>query len=103
MDANGVGLGFIDFMTVAQRDTNGDVLPPFGIYNDKDGKYRKQRTHDTELDAIYMIKANAALNTEAHSTLQEQLNSGKIKFLIDERTAKAKLLAQAQGKKMTVE
>jgi len=34
------------------------------------------------------MKANAPVNTEAHTITQSVLNSGKIKFLIDERTAK---------------
>jgi len=37
--------------------------------NDEDNFYRQFRTDDTELDAIYVVKANAPINTEAHSTL----------------------------------
>jgi hypothetical protein len=60
------------------------VLPPFGVENDPDGKYKAFRTVDTEHDAMYIIKANAQLNTEAHTYVQTQLASGRIKFLIDE-------------------
>ena len=38
-----------------------------------------------------------------HANLQTQLNAGKIKFLIDERIAKAKLLNTVKGKAMTPE
>ena len=52
---------------------------------------------------MYLMKANAPVNTEAHANLQTQLNSGKIKFLIDERTAKTKLLNTKNGQKMSLE
>ena len=44
-----------------------------------------------------LIKANAPINTECHSNAQTQLTSGKVKFLVDERTAKEKLLGTAKG------
>jgi hypothetical protein len=93
IDGNGLGIGLIDYMIKQQVDSaTGDVFPPFGIYNDEDGYYKKYRTPNTEQEAIYIIKANAPINTEAHSNVQAQLNSGKLKFLIEERVAKAKLL-----------
>ena len=62
----------------------------------KDGKMIQQ-------DALFIIKANTGLNTEIHANAQTQLNSGKVKFLIDERIAKAKLLNTTKGKNMTPE
>jgi hypothetical protein len=87
IDGNGVGLGFVDFMVKSQVTPDGDTYPDFGIYNDKEGYYKKYRTNVTEDDAIYIIKANAPINTEAFATVQTQLDSGKIKFLITERLA----------------
>jgi hypothetical protein len=55
------------------------------------------------LDAIYIIKANAPINTEAHVNARTQLSSGKVKFLIDERLAKNKLLATKVGQNMSPE
>ena len=52
---------------------------------------------------MYLIKANAPINTEAHANASAQLSSGKVKFLIDERTAKAKLLNTKVGGNMTPE
>jgi hypothetical protein len=49
------------------------------------------------MDAMYLIKANAPLNTEAHSYVQTQMASGKLKFLIDENQAKLKLMATKAG------
>ena len=103
IDANGLGIGLIDYMVKPQVDEYGDTLPDFGVYNDPEGFYKKFRTKTCEFDAIYQIKANAPINSEAHSILQTALNTGKIKFLIDERVAKNKLLGTKLGQSMTPE
>lgn len=104
IDGNGLGIGLIDYMIKQQIDSaTGDIYPPFGVYNDEEGYYKKYRTPNTEQEAMYIIKANAPLNTEAHSNVQAQLNSGKLKFLIEERIAKAKLLDTKIGQNMTPE
>ena len=103
IDGNGLGIGLIDYMIKSQVTENGDVYPDFGIINDDDNYYKKFKTDMTELDAIYIIKANAPINTEAHSNLQTTLNSGKLKFLCDERTAKIRLLGTKVGQEMTSE
>lgn len=104
MDANGLGIGLLDYMIKKQVDPiTGSTIPDFGVYNDEEGYYKKYRTPETEIDAIYAIKANAPINTEAHSYVQAQLNSGKLKFLIEERVAKAKLLETKVGQNMSPE
>ena len=101
IDANGLGIGLVDFMIKSQEDPEtGEYLPPFGVDNDDDGFYKKYKTPDTEIDAMYLIKANAPINTEAHSYVQTQLSSGKIKFLIDENQAKVKLMSTKMGQAM---
>ena len=104
IDANGLGAGFVDFMVKAQVDPEtNDVLPPFGVANDEDGKYKKLKTQDTETDAMYLIKANAPINTEAYSYAQVQMSSGKVKFLIDESQAKLKLMSTKAGQNMSAD
>lgn len=103
IDGNGLGAGLVDFMTVPNVLPDGDVLPDFGVYNDPEGQYKKKRTKACELDAIYIIKANAPINTEAHTIAQTEIQSGKVKFLIDERTAQEKLLGTKIGQGMTPE
>ena len=105
IDANGLGIGLIDYMVKSQIDPeSGDTLPPFGVDNiDEYPEYKKFRTPETEKDAMYLIKANAPINTEAHSYVQTQLSSGKIKLLIDETTAKIKLMETKLGQAMTPE
>lgn len=102
IDANGLGIGLIDFMVKGQEDVDGTYIPPFGVDSetDIDGMYKKFRTDDMEKDALYLIKANAPINTEAHTYVQSQLFSGKIKMLIDETQAKAKLMSTKLGQTM---
>lgn len=108
IDANGLGLGLIDFLTSAQVDpVSGDILPPFGVEGgtseDAIGPYKKIRGNNIEDNALYLIKANAPLNTEAYTYSQTQLSSGKIKFLIDESLAKTNLMETKVGQNMDSE
>lgn len=104
IDANGLGLGLIDYMVKTQEDVDtGDTFTDFGVINDDDGEYKKYRTDHTEYNAMYLIKANAPINTEAHANFQTQLNAGKIRFLIEEKVAKNHLMGTDKGKKMRPE
>lgn len=108
IDANGLGVGLVDFMVKPQiNPETSEIIPDFGVYggtqDDAVQEYKKYKTNSTELDVLYLMKANAPINTEAHSITQSVLNSGKIKFLIDERTAKQKLLTTKVGQNMTTE
>lgn len=80
-----------------------DNILDFGVDNDEKGDYKIYRTDYTEYDAMYLINANAPLNSEAYTNLQSQITSGKLRFLIEEKVAKNKLLGTVKGKNMTVE
>jgi len=89
IDANGLGVGLIDFMTKGQEDPEtGEYLSPFGIEggtsDEFNEQYKKIKGPGVEENAMYLIKANAPINTEAHTYVQTQLVGGKIKLLIDE-------------------
>ena len=106
IDANGLGAGLVDFMLTDQVDPEtGDILPNFGVcgatYEGWEKEFKKFKTPETEVDAMYLIKANAPINTEAHTYVQTQLASGKIKFLIDETQAKSKLMTTKMGQTMS--
>lgn len=108
IDANGLGVGLIDFMTKAQVDPEtGDDLPPFGVEGgtaeDTMELYKKIRGIGVEENAMYLIKANAPINTEAYSYAQTQMSSGKVKFLIDEQAAKTKLMSTKVGQNMNAD
>lgn len=104
VDGNGLGIGLIDMLTMDQVDPDtGDDLWNWGVINDDDGVYKNMRTDHTIRDALYVMKANQTINTDCHSYAQNQLSSGKIRFLIDESSAKIKLMEQKQGQKMKPE
>ena len=99
--ANGLGIGLVDYLVKSQIDADtGDFLPDFGIINDDEGFYKKYRTKEVQDDALFLIKANAPINTEIYGYIQTQLNSGRIKFLIDEGQAKIKLMSTKNGQSM---
>lgn len=102
IDGNGLGAGLVDMLTMDTTDPDsGDILFNWGVYNDEDRVYKGMETENTIHDAMYIMKANQSLNSEMYAYCQSQMSAGRIKFLIDENTAKNKLLAQEQGKKMS--
>lgn len=108
IDANGLGIGFVDFMVTDQIDPEtGESYPNFGVcgatYEGWEKDYKKYKTDTTEQNAMYLVKANAPINTEAHTYVQTQISSGKVKFLIDENQAKVKLLSTKLGQTMDPE
>ena len=108
LDANGLGIGLVDFMVKPQVNPDTlEVMPDFGVYGgtqeDAAQEYKKYRTNSTEQDALYLIKAGAPINTEAHTIARSNLSSGKVKFLIDERIAKQKLMNTKVGQNMKPE
>ena len=104
IDGNGLGIGLVDYMVKGQTDPDtGEILPDFGVENDEDGEYKKYRTQICEENALWIIKANAPINTEAHANAQSQMSSGHVKMLIDERVAKIKLMGTKRGQEMKPE
>ena len=108
LDANGLGVGLVDFMVKPQINPDtSEVIPDFGVYGgtqaDAALEYKKFKTNITEQNALYLLKASAPINTEAHTITQSNLSSGKVKFLISERTAKQKLLNTKVGQNMKPE
>ena len=108
IDANGVGAGFVDFMTKVQViPESGETLPAFGVSGGTNeeilAQYKQIKGSEVENDVMYLIKANAVINTEAHTYVQTQMYSGKVKFLIDENQAKVKLMSTKVGQNMTTD
>jgi hypothetical protein len=106
VDANGLGAGLVDYLVTENTDKRTrEILPPFGVINDERGDFRKYYAGNvaTEHNLLYLIKANADINNEAHVNVVTQISSGKIRFLIDERTAKNKLMNTKYGKEMLPE
>lgn len=108
VDGNGIGVNLVDELAIGQDDPEtGDYLPPLGIeggtYESVHDDIKKFRSDDAIKDAMFIIKANAPINTEAHSYLRTQIDSKKIRFLIEERDARIKLMETKVGQNMTPE
>lgn len=100
-DANGLGIGLVDFLIKENVDENtGEIFPPFSVTNDDD--YHQFKT-DRSLPLLYNVKANASNASPIHVNCLSQINSGKVKFLVDEMSAKAKLLNSKKGKDMSLD
>lgn len=105
IDGNGLGQGLMDYMVKPQTLEDGTIYPPFGVYGgtykDAGMEYKRFRTNSTQDEAIYVVKANPSLDTAIFTTIQTQIDSGRVKFLIESRLAKAKLLSKRVGQEMT--
>ena len=106
IDGNGLGIGLTDEMVLGQEDPEtGEYLPPFGVaggtYQNAGQEYKKYKTEDMVRDAMYIIKANAPINTEAYTYAKTQIDSRKVKFLIEERDARIKLNETRVGQNLT--
>lgn len=102
VDGNGIGAGLVDMLTMDTFDPDSDdMLPPWGVANDEDGKYKNMITENTVHDAMWIMKANVTLNSEMYAYCQSEINAGRVHFLVDENTAKNKLMSQSQGQKMS--
>ena len=92
IDGAGVGAGLIDELIKSQIDLRtNQYLRPWGVMNDDKGYYNQFKSADMIPNLLYIIKANAPFNTEMYANLQVQLTTGKLRFLVDERTAKLKM------------
>lgn len=108
IDTNGLGVGFVDFMTKAQIDPEtGDELPPFGVdgatFEEWREQYKNIKGDNIEKDAMFLVKANAPINSECYAYTHTQMTNGRLRFLVDERDAKEKLLSTKVGQEMTPE
>ena len=107
VDGNGPGEGLVDMLTSDQVDPEDEKMyAGLGVINDverDDGRWRYKETYteNTIRNAIYVMKANVSLNSEMYSYCKNQMSMGRLRFLIDETTAKNRLMSQAQGQKMS--
>lgn len=94
VDGNGLGIGLVDFLVVPTEDTKtGEDFSAFEVAND-DKKIYKNVDNDGNSygKVLWIIKADAELNFEGYTALLQQMGSGKIRFLENERDAKASLV-----------
>lgn len=105
VDANGLGSGLVDYLVTPTEDTaTGEVYPAFGVYNDEKKQFKNIETGGNVLkDVLWLIKATADINSEGYTNIVSQMGSGKLRFLIEERVAKGKILETKRGQSLTPE
>lgn len=97
VDANGLGVGLVDFLIKENiNDKTGEILQPFSVVNDKE-RYGQYETKDS-LPLLFNVKANAGNSSDMYVNILSQINSGRVKFLVDEMTAKSQILDSKEGK-----
>lgn len=111
IDANGNGVGLTDFLikpTVKKivsegrdgnmRETIIQIAPPLEVINDD--RYDEFKTDDS-LPCLYNLKATNEMNHDIAVNVVSQLSSKKVKFLVDERVIKSKILNSKKLSKMS--
>ena len=93
IDGTGLGTGLIDPL-VKRTEYNGIVYEPFGVISEKHKEDYEQFIQPDTIPVLYIIKADPAMNSAMHSNIYAQLVGGRMKFLIDERTAKTKFASR---------
>lgn len=101
VDANGLGIGFLDFLVQETPDLeNGKVYPGYSSINLES---HSQRLYPNTIPLIYGIKAGAVIQPQIDSNCYTKVFSGKVKFLVPEQDIKNRLMASKAGQLMKVE
>lgn len=101
VDANGMGIGFMDFLAQETPDpANGKTYPGYCSIN-LDSHNKKMYPNCIPL--IYGLKANASLQPQIDSNCYAKVFSGRIKFLAREQEIKTRLMESKTGQKMKIE
>lgn len=100
IDTNGLGISMADEMIKTHYDLDGTELPPYGFFNSDE--YKKIQPKDAP-QILYSMKANGPLNSQIHGNAYSRINTGRVRFLINEQEAKSALLSLKMGQKMKTE
>jgi len=96
LDGTGLGVGIIDFLVIENEDPKtGIIYPPLSVSNDDNyDAFNK----DSSIPLLHVIKPSDEVNSQIYINCLTQFSNGKVKLLIDERMAKAKLLETKEGR-----
>lgn len=102
IDGNGLGVGLIDFLMISNEDpVTGSIYAPMNVQNIDDyPDYKIEQKYGAPAK-IHIIKTNQHSAGQIHSNCYNQVFSGRVKLLVDEREAKDTLMEMQKGKKMS--
>lgn len=101
IDANGMGIGFLDFLTQETPDIANGLRYPGYCTTNLDSHSRKMYPNCIPL--IYGLKASATLQPQIDSNCYTKVFSGRVKFLAREQEIKTRLMESKTGQKMKIE
>jgi len=102
IDANGLGVGLVDFLMVDNVDAvSGAMYKPLNVKNIDDYPDYKIEQKAGALAKIFVVKTNQHNAGAIHSNCYNQVFSGRLKLLVDEREAKDGLMNLQKGQKMS--
>ena len=101
IDANGLGIGFLDFMAQETYDPLESTTYPAYCSINLDSHSRKM--YPNAIPIIYGIKANASLQPQIDSNCYAKIFSGRVQFLAREQEIKTRLMESKKGQKMKIE
>ncbi len=101
LDINGLGIFMADEMIKPTYDyATGITYPAYGFINRDE--YLKIQPKDAP-KILFGIKATVQINSEMHSKLYAKIDTGRMDFLITEKSAYEKIMATKTGQRMKIE
>lgn len=102
IDANGAGAGIYDGLSVSQYDNDRQVeYEAWTSFNDD--KMKARYSEYGALEVMYAMKATADLNSIMHASLRDNIRSGYVELLENERFAEAHLADQGVRKETNID
>lgn len=103
IDANGLGVGLVDFLMIENFDKgSGIVYGPYNIDNIKDYPIYAQEQKVSAPPKLFLIKTNQHNAGDIHTNCYKEIMGGRVKLLVDPKVAREKLLSTDRGRKMGI-
>lgn len=103
IDANGLGVGLVDFMMQESFDKETGIL--YGPYNVDNVKEYPIYSSEQKIGAppkLHLIKTNQHSAGGIHTNAYKELFSGRVSLLVDTKVAREKLLKTKKGSQMGI-
>jgi|GEM_PF-451445 len=101
IDANGLGVGLVDFMMQENYDKDtGIMYGPYNVDNIKEYPIYSSEQKIGAPSKLYLIKTNQHNAGGIHTNAYTELFSGKVELLVDPKVAREKLLSTVKGGNM---
>lgn len=103
IDANGLGVGLVDFMMQENYDKDtGIVYGPYNVDNIKEYPIYTSEQKIGAPNKLFLIKTNQHSAGGIHTNAYKELFSGRVNLLVDPKVARDKLLSTEKGARMGI-